>query len=477
MSTVTDFTSVRGRIRAFNASVQAGAPALPVEVDSIKIPNRNFTCYGNARKFWESSAPILMLSGPAETGKTTVVLHKLDHILWNNPGAQAAIVRKTYSDMPGTVLQSFETKVIKMVEGRTADGIVKHGGQFPQSYTYPNGSKIWIGGLDKPGKVLSSERDVVVVNQAEQLEKDDWEIITTRTTGRAGVLQPARLIGDCNPGPSTHWILSLAAEGALEMIHTLHTDNPTLYNPITGEITPQGERSIGTLSKLTGVRRKRYLEGLWVSAEGAVYEDFNKDLQTIDEPVAPFQSYIGGVDWGLTNPGVLQVWGIDGDKRMTRVAETYRTGKLVAGPEKADSWWINEALRYQAIYNVKKWKCDPSEPAYITAFVKAGLPAEPAYNRIPPGIQAVLGRMVVQKDARYRLYLMRNSKPKVDETLAAAHKPLCLEDEIEVYSWPKDASGKVLKEVPVDDNNHACDAMRYVVCEVDGIGSNNFFYA
>jgi phage terminase large subunit len=114
-------------------------------------------------------------------------------------GLNGAILRKTQADVYGSVLQTFE----RIIDGAPVE---PYGGEKTQKYTYSNGSVVWVGGMDKAGKVLSSERDFVYVNQAEQLTLDDWESITTRTTGRGAVMPYTMTFGDCNPGGSKHWI-------------------------------------------------------------------------------------------------------------------------------------------------------------------------------------------------------------------------------------------------------------------------------
>lgn len=463
----------RERVRTFNHAVADGAPAIGELVRVVKRPNRSIKFYGGNKDLWESREPRVIVAGPAETGKTTVCLHLLDHCAWQYPGMQAAIVRKSYTDMPGSVLASYENKVLHMVNNKTAYGVVKFGGQYPQSYTYPNGSKIWIGGLDNPGKVLSSERDMIVVNQTEELTKDDWETLSTRTTGRAGIMHPARLLGDCNPGPQTHWIKQLESSGSLRLVNTRHEDNPTLFNQLTGDITEQGRVSLAALDALTGVRYKRLRKGLWVSAEGTVYEG----IITIDKPYSEIKRHIAGVDWGYKHPGVIQVWGVDSDGRMIRVEEVYQSMKLVAASKPEDAWWINEAVRLQRKYNIESFECDPSEPAYIEAFSQAGINAKKAFNSILPGIQEVESRITVQEDGRPRIALLVGSKGEQDPILKDAHQPTCLEEEIELYSYPKDSAGRAnKKEVPVDEFNHGCDAMRYVAAKLGGLGKNYDLY-
>lgn len=477
----------REQVRVLNQNVRSGAPSVVIpEKPAYQIPEKNFKCYGGAKEACEAvvaGEPQVILHGPAETGKTRPTLELLDALCWQYPGLQAAIVRKVYADMPGSVLMTYEKKVLHMENGVSPDGVTKFGGEKAQFYDYPTKSRVWIGGMDHPGKVLSAERDLVVVNQAEELEEGDWETISTRTTGRGGILSPGRLLGDANPGPSTHWIKAHAAAGSLKMFASKHEDNPTLFDPETGQITPQGVITIAALDKLTGVRHKRLRLGLWVAAEGVVYE-FDPEHHKRTKPVAEIAYYVAGVDWGFTNPGVIQVWGIDNDGRMYRVHEVYRTGKLVAASEPKDAWWINKAKWLREKYNVKYFIPDPARPDHIEAFENAGLSCVDAYNSVELGIQNVQSRLKVQEDGYPRIMFLPNQVEDPDQEmrepdpeLRAKHKPTSTEEEMEVYAYPKVRDEKDPKEEPEAKNNHGCDVMRYVAADIDGLGEDEFVFA
>lgn len=428
-------------------------------VAGVSAKRREIKFYGRNLEWLKSSFPQSILSGPAETGKTMTALYLLDSYAWDYPGMQGAIVRETYKSMPGSVLQTFEEKIL------TGDTRVKkYGGEKPEWYDYPNGSRIWVGGMDNPSRVLSSERDCIYVNQAEELSKEDWETLSTRATGRAGHMPFARLIGDCNPGASIHWIKQKESEGSLELKESRHEDNPVLFNQETGDITEQGKRSLAVLDKLTGVLYLRLRKGIWASAEGVVYDGYDKAVHLIPKPLSEIKYYLAGVDWGFTNPGVVQVWGVDGDKRMYRVYEVYQTQKTV------DGFWLPKAIELCKRFKIQNFIPDPSQPTHIQSFRNAGLPCTEAFNDITPGIQNVQERQRIAGDGLSRIYFIQGALESRDESLAQKHKPTCSEEEVEAYVWPKGSDGKALKEVPVDDNNHGMDTMRYVAAYVDKIG-------
>ena len=267
------------------------------------------------------------------------------------------------------------------------------------------------------------------------------------------------LFGDCNPGPPTHWILQ---RPTLRLLHSRHEDNPTLYDE-AGRRTPQGERTMAILDTLTGVRKDRLRDGRWAAVEGVVYEGWSRALHLIDPfPIPAEWRRIRSVDFGYTNPFVCQWWAMDGDGRMYRYREIYHTRRLVED-HAASILELTGSERIEATI------CDHDAEDRAT-LERHGVPTVPATKDVSPGIQAVQGRLALAGDGKPRLFLLRDALVDRDEALASAHKPTCTEQEIEVYSWPKGADGKPVKEQPVKVDDHGCDDARYAVAYVDGLG-------
>lgn len=176
------------------------------------------------------------------------------------------------------------------------------------------------------------------------------------------------------------------------------------------------------------------------------------------------QDVIGAVDWGFTNPGVIQVWAIDRDSRDFLVHEIYMTKRTI-------DWWIEQAQELQAHFNISRFICDPAEPAFIDMFKQAGLYAVPGNNSLSLGIQKVQERLKVAGDGRPRLYILRDSLLEADRSLYREYpgdlKPVNTEQEFTSYVWPEGIDGRAVKEVPLDLYNHGMDALRYMVMALD----------
>lgn len=401
-------------------------------------------------------APEVLIGGPSETSKTTAGLARVDAELRRVAGARWGLLRKVRADMDTTVLDTWRALMSRR-------GDVRHtGGRHPDAYVYPNGSELYIGGMDRPGKVLSGERDGIYVCQAEELALSDWETLTTRVTGRGAKTDTPMLIGDCNPAHSEHWIRK---RPRLRLLTSYHADNPFLFDE-DGTPTPQWTlRTQPALEALTGVRRERLYHGRWVAAEGVVYEEFDHDRHVIPRFEIPADwRRIASIDFGYSNPFVWQLWAIDGDGRMFLDREIYRTRRIVADH-------AEEILRLLAGRRVDATVADHDAEDRATLAAK-GIPTTPALKSISPGIQAVQKRLRRNGDGRPRLFIFDDALDARDEELARKIKPTCTAQEFEVYSWPVGADGKSLKEVPVKEHDHGMDAMRYAVAHLDGLGDD-----
>jgi PBSX family phage terminase large subunit len=436
------------------------------EIRQGKAGEADFTFYGAAREFIGYHGPEALIHGPAETGKTISALYKLHICACKYPGASIVIARKTLASCHSSVLQTFTNKVLDK-----GAPVTVYGGEKVEWFDYANGSRIWVAGIDKTGKVLSSEHDLIYVNQAEELTLEDWETLTTRTTGRAGNMPYSQTIGDCNPSYPLHWMYH---RPALKMFYSVHQDNPRLYDPATGELTQQGQRTMAVLGNLTGTRRTRLLEGKPAQAEGVIYEDWSEAVHLIyADKVPPLVRFVAGQDWGFTHPGSLGLWGLDGDGRMYLVAQYYMTLQTI-------DWWVERAKALKAeftrydpealkrdekkiVCTVEVYACDPSEPSFIEAYRRAGLNAIAANNDVRPGIDAVQQRLKSAGDGKPRLYVVRDSLREPDQGLIEARRPYAVEHEFPAYVW---ANTKA-KEGPVKENDHGMDMTRYTVRYLD----------
>lgn len=389
----------------------------------------------------------IILAGPSETGKTFAALWFLHSFLLRYPNSQGLLTRATQKSIYLSVLKTYQAII------RNNKNVVPYGGSKPEWYDYSNGSQLHIAGLDNDDKILSTEFDIIYVNQAEGITLANWETLTTRATGRASNAPVSYVIGDCNPASASHWILSRAS---IELLQSYHKDNPTLYND-AGELTARGIRALGILNNLTGVRKQRLYGGLWVSAEGAIYPEFNTAIHVIPPFRIPkdWPRY-RVIDFGYTNPFVCHWYAVDHDGRAFLYREIYQTGELVEDLAPV-------IIEFSTGENIVATIADHDAEDRATLH-KHGILTIPARKMVKLGIEAVQLRIRAAGDSKPRIFFFSDALVEIDQTLADQHLPTSVIDEIDGYVWNN------TKETPIKKNDHGCDTLRYLVAEIDGIG-------
>jgi len=394
----------------------------------------DYSFYGDNLKAIYCKDAEYVLAGGAETGKTLALLTKLHWCAIKYPGSSIAILRKTQTSAYNTVLVTFQEKVLRDFP------VEIYGGEKPQWFDYPNGSRIWVGGLDKASRILSGEFDILYTNQAEELSLPEWETLTTRTTGRAGHMPYSQCIGDANPAHKTHWIISRRQAGHLTYFQSYHQDNPSLYDHEKNEWTEQGQRTLERLQRLSGARYKRLYQGLWSIGEGAIYSIFDETrhkVKAFDPPklwprfvgIDPFGAFVAAL-WLAYDP-------------QNQVLNVYR--------EYYQPFGITTTGHAQNVVNLSKGETifawvggGPSERQARTDWTAAGVPL------MEPPITDVWAQI----DRVYNL-LKTNSLVIHDSCPA-------LLDEIGSYKR-KMKDGQPTEQIEDKDSYHCLDCLRYII--------------
>ena len=403
--------------------------------------------------------PEVVISGPAGTGKSRAALTKVHLALLLKPGARALMVRKTAKSLSASTVITYREKVAK--EALESGAVTFYGGssQEPASFRYDNGSVLVLGGMDNSDKVLSTEYDLILADECNQLTETDWNTLLSRL--RNGALSYQQLIGCCNPDKPAHWILT-RAKGRLVHLYSRHQDNPAYFNE-DGTRTSAGDAYMGLLDGLTGITRARLLEGRWAAAEGVIHEAFDPAVHVIDRFEIPDTwTRWWTVDFGFIHPFVCQWWAEDGDGRLYLYRELIHTKRLVE--EHAEQ--ILAQVQKGGVWTEPKPRmilCDHDAEDRATLEKHLKLKTKPAKKTVSDGLQAVGSRWKIQRDGKPRIYILKNSLIEEDKELAQAGKPTRLEDEIPGYIW---ADHKT-KEQPVKEDDDSCDAMRYMVAPRD----------
>jgi phage terminase large subunit len=434
------------------------------------------------RDLFDRCEPEIVIAGPAGTGKSMACLEQLHLAALAKPGMRGLIVRKTLVSLGSTALVTWRERVVREA---LLSGVVRFYGGSPQEspqYTYRNGSVIVIGGMDRAIRIMSSEYDMIYVQEATELSEDDWEALTTRL--RHGVMKVQQIIADCNPGQPTHWLKARADRGATLMLESRHEDNPTLFDT-DGTVTEAGQNYIAKLDALTGVRYLRLRRGIWAAAEGLVFDDYDPAVHLVDQFDIPYEwPRYWSVDFGFIHPFVCQFWALDPDGRAFLYREVYRSRRTVdqhaadildacteadptmLGPTDGrarEPAWVG---RFWSEPKPSAIICDHDAEGRAVLERELGMSTTAATKSVLEGIQAVQTRLRPAGDGKARIFLVRDAVVYRDPELADAKKPCSTTEEILGYVWDT-GGGRKPKEAPLKLDDDGCDAMRYFVADRD----------
>lgn len=174
-------------------------------------------------------------------------------------------------------------------------------------------------------------------------------------------------------------------------------------------------------------------------SEGLVYKEFDRSRHVFSEPSMALEARassvatIIGIDWGYTNPCAILKAYRDKDAHYWIVEEYYKTNKT-----------DDEIGEYAASLGGTFYYPDPAEPDRIESLRRRRLNVRDVSKDIEAGIQSVRS-------------LFKENRIHVHSSLVN------LIGEIETYRYAERKPDQNEPESPVKENDHACDAMRYML--------------
>lgn len=345
---------------------------------------------------------------------------------------------KTYAGAVRTLLAAWETRGLLLVVSPTYPmlrdaalrSFMEVAGEAMVNFhksemlaTLAGGAEVIFRSADKPDRLRGPNIHACWLDEAALCPAGTWEVVIgrLRADGKAG---PCWIT---TTPKGRNWLWEKREQIRIYRART--RDNPYL--------APEFVQSLE--DAYTGDFARQELEGEFITFEGLVYEEFRRNVH-VAERAGPWQRVVVGVDEGYTNPAVLLAVGVDTDGRAHIIEEFYKR-RVLQGDV------VAEAVRMHKAHGVEAFQVDPSAAGLIAEMRSVGLPVRAANHAVTPGIQGVKARLAVQGDGRPRLTV----DPACANTLA----------EFESYVWKGGRSGS--KDEPEKVNDHAMDALRYVV--------------
>jgi PBSX family phage terminase large subunit len=262
----------------------------------------------------------------------------------------------------------------------------------------------------------------------------------------------SRLFGTTNPDSPAHWFKKKYLDQLdpdWRRFHFTMDDNPALEQSYKDRMHRQ----------MTGLWRRRFIDGEWVAAEGAVFDMWDPAVHVIPwREVPPLVRMLGiGLDYGTTNPTAALALG------MARDGSLYLVDEWRHDPEVTGVRWAD----VQQSAALKTW-----------ATVKhTDLPVEPPMERTFIDPTAASLKMQLYDDGYEGLIDADNSVAYGIRTMASllSSGRLHVADrcegfiaEVPGYCWDDKATLKGV-DAPIKVADHSLDAARYVILSTEPI--------
>lgn len=264
-----------------------------------------------------------------------------------------------------------------------------------------------------------------------------------QATARCSV-QHSKLWFNCNPNSPQHYFktdwIDKREDKKIYYLHFTMEDNLTLSEEIKERYR----------SMYTGVFYDRYINGLWVLAEGIIYDSFNANSMIFDKlDVRIVKSWIG-LDYGTSNATTFILLGLGEDNKLYILDEYYHSGRegIKKSPEQYESELVKWIEKVRMMYRVKPEYIyiDPAANYFITQLwysKEIDIKIRQANNSVIDGIQLVQSFITT-------------------DSLRVNKQCTNILNEFGSYRWDDKAQARG-DDKPVKTDDHCLDALRYVI--------------
>lgn len=261
------------------------------------------------------------------------------------------------------------------------------------------------------------------------------ESFVNQATGRCSV-EGSKYWFNCNPDGPYHWFnlnwIDKYKEKNILYLHFTMEDNLSLSEAIKARYRKM----------YSGVFYKRYILGLWVMAEGIIYDMFSEDIHKVPTVDRPYTEYYVSCDYGTQNPTTFGLWGKYQGK-WYKVKEYYYSGRDQA-KQKTDEEFYRDLEKFVGDLKIKAVIVDPSAASFITTIKKHG-------------------KFAVRKAKNDVLDGIRNVSTALNQGMILFND-CCTNTFKEYFSYVWDSKAAQRGEdKPVKENDHTCDSDRYFV--------------
>ncbi|GHU86674.1 hypothetical protein FACS189476_00280 [Spirochaetia bacterium] len=379
----------------------------------------------------KGGAKHILLFGGSRSGKTTILVQVIVYRAWHYRGSRHLICRLRAKDARSSVVGETLLPALNNIIGIGGYKYLRNDG-LVRLY---NDSEIWIGGLgdkEQADKILGHEYCTIYFNEISQLS---YAAVTTAYSRLAMRVPGCRnlFLYDCNPGSPLHWAYKIfirkQAFPSEEPLAKPGLYASMLLNPADNKDNLDPDYISDILDALPEKQRARFRDGLWVKADGAIYDRFDEDM-VLAPALLPhdFDRFAAGQDFGLNITNVK----IGIKNNCIYVLEDYGSYNMTTKSFNEEllqrGWfsWNGEGIDFSVF-------CDPAGGERIQEITNG----TKANNSVDAGIDYIIAKME-------RRQFFVSSK--------------CTGVLSEIWDYSRDEDGEIIKV-----NDHYLDAMRYAI--------------
>ncbi len=377
--------------------------------------------------FTKSQSRINIAEGAVSSGKSHIFMYRFLDELRTGPEGAYVIGGKSETTVIRNVLKPIQAEV----------GNIFRYNQSRREFILFGKTVYVVGANDEraEGKIRGLTAAGGLIDEGTLLPRSFILMLLSRLR-----VENAKLFLTTNPDSKYHWlkteILDKFADDPEELAHFKFRldDNP--YLPTKYKESLKKEYS--------GLWYRRFIEGEWVQAEGAIYDFFDTNVHCVKAPPTYAKYYILGVDYGTKNPFGAVLVGFNDDVHPALwVEKEYYWDSKVTGYQKTDAEYATALKQVFGNYAISTVFLDPSALSFQTELKRQRWPVKPAKNDVIDGIRCV-STLLSQGD------------------LVIVDKCTNLIMEFESYVWD-DKSLNQGVDKPLKQRDHCLDALRYAI--------------